>query len=133
MPTDGLVTTQSKDGQASTLARLAASLNANGLTVFAHIDHAMGASQAGLELRPTELVIFGSPKSGTPLMQLDQSMGIDLPLKMLVATDADGKTWVAYDDPAWLAKRHELGDAAQPVIGKMAALLAAIAREASGG
>jgi uncharacterized protein (DUF302 family) len=69
------------------------------MTVFARIDHAAGAAEVGLPLRPTELLIFGSAKGGTPLMQSDQAVGIDLPLKALVWEDANGKTWLSYNDP----------------------------------
>ena len=89
--------------------RLVAEVQAKGLTVFARIDHAAGASDAGLALRPTELVIFGNAKGGTPLMQANQAIGIDLPLKALVWQEASGDTWLSYNDPAWLARRHGLG------------------------
>jgi uncharacterized protein (DUF302 family) len=90
------------------MARLEAEVRAKGLTVFAHVDHAAGAAAVGLTLRPTDLLIFGNAKGGTPLMQSVQTVGIDLPLKVLVWQDAAGKTWLSYNDPAWLAKRHGL-------------------------
>jgi uncharacterized protein (DUF302 family) len=74
--------------------------------VFARIDHAQGANEVGLALRPTELLIFGNAKGGTPLMQSRQTIGIDLPLKALAFEDADGTVWLCYNDPAWLAARH---------------------------
>jgi len=88
------------------MERLAASVAAHGMTVFARIDHEAGAAEAGMSLRPTEVLIFGNPKGGTPLMQAAQTMGIDLPLKALVYQDEAGKTWIAYNDPRWLAARH---------------------------
>lgn len=77
-----------------------------GLTVFARIDHAAGATKVGKSLRPTELIIFGSPQAGTPFMECAQTVGIDLPLKALIWEDAASQVWVGYNDPAYLAKRH---------------------------
>jgi uncharacterized protein (DUF302 family) len=92
-----------------TIDRLAAKVTSLGLMVFARIDHAAGAGQAGMPLRPTELLIFGNPKGGTPLMQDQQTAGIDLPVKVLAWEDANGKVWLTYNDAAWLAERHGLG------------------------
>ena len=91
-----------------------------------------GAAEAGLSLRPTELMIFGNANGGIPLMQSNQTIGIDLPLKALVWQDAAGKTWLSYNDPSWLAKRHDLGSQLDPAITAMAAGVSAIAREATG-
>jgi uncharacterized protein (DUF302 family) len=110
--------------------RLVAEINANGMKVFARIDHAIGAAQVGLTLRPTELIIFGNARGGTPLMQSVQTVGIDLPLKALVWQDAAGKTWISYNEPGWIAQRHGVSDA-QPVVNKMADLLSAILRKAA--
>src|SRR6478752_8462805 len=96
--------------------RLETELTAKGMTIFARIDHAAGAAQVDLPLRPTELLIFGSAKAGTPLMQSNQEVGIDLPLKALVWEDAEGKTWLAYNDPSWIAKRHGLGPEMSPTV-----------------
>jgi uncharacterized protein (DUF302 family) len=82
-------------------------------------------------LRPTELLVFGNAKGGTPLMQSDQTMGIDLPLKALVWQDAAGKTWLSYNDPGWLAKRHGVGADVEPTVKAMAAALAAVATTAT--
>jgi uncharacterized protein (DUF302 family) len=90
-----------------------------------------GAAQAGLSLRPTELLIFGNAKAGTPLMQANQTIGIDLPLKALVWQDASGKTWLSYNEPSWLAKRHDVGATADQIIETMATLLGAISRSAT--
>jgi uncharacterized protein (DUF302 family) len=84
-----------------------------------------------LQLRPTELLIFGNAKGGTPLMQLAQTVGIDLPLKMLVWQDASGVTWVSYNDPSWLAKRHGLSHEADATVSALAAALGAIAKIAA--
>jgi uncharacterized protein (DUF302 family) len=83
-------------------------------------------------LRPTELLIFGNANGGTPLMQSNQTIGIDLPVKALVWQDAAGKTWLSYSDPSWLAKRHDLGSRVDPAITATAAGVSAIAREATG-
>ena len=77
-----------------------------GLNIFARIDHAAGAAKVGKTLRPTELLIFGNPQGGTPLMECAQSAGIDLPLKALVTEDASAQVWISYNDPVWLAQRH---------------------------
>src|ERR1700755_14165 len=109
MPGNGLVSVQSRVSAQETLDRILAALATRKLTVFARIDHAAGAASVGLPLRPTELVIFGNPKGGTALMQDRQSSAIDLPLKALIWEDADGKAWFTYNDPAWIAERHDLG------------------------
>jgi uncharacterized protein (DUF302 family) len=111
--------------------RLEAEVKAKGMTVFARIDHAAGATEVGLSLRPTELLIFGNAIGGTPLMQSIQTIGIDLPLKALVWQDASGSTWLAYNDPGWLAKRHGLGQEVEATVSAMAAALNAIARTAA--
>ena len=111
--------------------RLETEIHANGMNVFARIDHAAGAAEVGLTLRPTELIIFGNARGGTPLMQLGQTAGIDLPLKALVWQDAANKTWISYNQPSWIAQRHGLADA-QPVVNKMAGLLSAISSKAGG-
>jgi len=131
MPNDGLVSVQSRVAAKETLDRLLAALAARKLTVFARVDHAAGAASAGLPLRPTEVVMFGSPRGGTALMQDRQSAGIDLPLKALVFEDADGKAWLTYNDPAWIAERHGLGAASAAAVKAMTELLAAIAQEAT--
>src|SRR5215469_7991618 len=109
MAADGLITIKSSHGPKETMERLEAAVKAKGLIIFARTDHAAGAAEVGLALRPTELLIFGNAKGGTPLMQSIQTIGIDLPLKALVWQDEAGATWVSYNDPAWLAKRHGLG------------------------
>ena len=106
-----------------------AEVKGKGLTVFAHIDHAAGATAAGLALNPTDLLIFGNAKGGTPLMQAVQTIGIDLPLKILVWQDAAGQTWLSYNDPHWLAKRHGIDG---PAVSGLAGALAALAQAAAG-
>ena len=131
--TEGLMTGKSKFGARETVDRLARAVEARGMTVFARIDHAAGAKQAGLELAPTELLIFGNAKTGTPLMQANPLVGIDLPLKALVWRDGSGAVWLTYNDPYWIAARHRLGAAAHPRAQAMATALAALARDATGG
>ena len=132
MAADGLIVVQSSHGPAETMDRLVAEIKAKGLTVFARIDHAAGANEVGLPLRPTELVIFGNAKGGTPLMQVSQAIGIDLPLKALAWEDAAGKVWLAYNDPAWLAARHGIGQETAAVTAALAGALAALAQQAAG-
>jgi uncharacterized protein (DUF302 family) len=131
MSADGLITVQSSHGPVETMDRFVAEVRAKGLTVFARIDHAAGAEEVGLTLRPTELLIFGNAKGGTPLMQSNQEIGIDLPLKALVWQDATGGTWISYNDPVWLAKRHGLGHEVEPPVKAMTAMLSAVTRAAS--
>ncbi len=110
----GLISRRSSGSPAETMARLVAAITSKGLTIFARIDHSAGAAQAGLELRPTEVVIFGNAKGGTPLMQASQTLGIDLPLRALVWQDEAGTTWLSYNDPVWLATRHDANQAQSP-------------------
>jgi uncharacterized protein (DUF302 family) len=131
MATNGMTTIQSSFGPEDTMARLEAEVAAKGMTVFAHVDHAAGAAAVGLKLRPTDLLIFGNAKGGTPLMQADQTIGIDLPLKALVWQDAAGRTWLSYNDPAWLAARHGLGSEASATVQAISAALAALAQKAT--
>ena len=111
--------------------RFEAEVRARGMTVFAHIDHAAGATAVGLSLRPTELLIFGNAKAGTPLMQSIQTVGIDLPLKALVWQDGSGTAWLSYNDPAFFARRHGVEGAENTTINAMAAALEAIASKAT--
>ena len=131
MNEDGLITIQSRNSVKVTVDRLEADLKAKGVTVFARIDHAAGAVSAGMPLRPTELLIFGNPKAGTPLMQANQTIGIDLPLKVLVWEDGGGDVWITYNDPTWLAQRHKLGSNAAAAVKAMAGMLANLAAAAA--
>jgi uncharacterized protein (DUF302 family) len=130
MATDGLITLRSSVGPEETMNRFEAEVRTRGMTVFAHIDHAAGAAAAGLPLRPTDLLIFGAAKGGTPLMQAGQTIGIDLPLKALVWQDEVGTTFLSYNDPAYLTRRHGLGDSAMPLVQVMSNALKAIAAKA---
>jgi uncharacterized protein (DUF302 family) len=127
-----LVSIASRFGPEETMNRLEAAIRARGLTVFANIDHAAAATAVGLSLLPTELLIFGSAAAGTPPMQAAQTIGIDLPLKVLVWQDEGRKTWLSYNDPAWLARRHSLAASVAATIKVMATLLAGLAATATG-
>jgi uncharacterized protein (DUF302 family) len=127
MPEDGLVTIESNHPVKDTIDRAEASLLAKGITVFARIDHAAGAASVRMPLRPTELLIFGDPKAGTPLMQSRQTIGIDLPLKLLGWQDREGKVWLSYNDTGWLARRHGLDADAARAIDALARFLADLA------
>ena len=131
MSADGLTTLPSSRGPKETMDRLEAAVKAKGMTVFARIDHAAGAASAGLSLRPTELLIFGNAKGGTPLMQSMQTIGIDLPLKALAWQDRAGSTWLSYNDPAWLAQRHGLGPESEATVAALTAALDAVAKTAT--
>jgi uncharacterized protein (DUF302 family) len=102
----GLVRVPSRYSVDESVQRLENAFNQKGLKVFAMIDHSGEAEKAGLKMRPTKVVIFGSPKAGTPLMVTAPSLAIDLPLKALVAEDNDGKVWVSYNSPKYLQQRH---------------------------
>src|SRR5258705_9460687 len=121
----GLTSIPSSFGPKETMDRLIAEIEAKGLQVFARIDHAAGAAEAGLALRPTELIIFGNARGGTPLMQASQTAGIDLPLKVLVWQDAAGQTWLSYNEPNWMAQRHHLDGNAE-IVDRLANALSAI-------
>jgi uncharacterized protein (DUF302 family) len=131
MSADGLITVSSSFGPEETMKRLEAEVRAKGMTVFARVDHAAGAAEAGLPLRPTDLLIFGAARGGTPLMQATQTIGIDLPLKALVWQDEEGKTFLSYNDPAYLTHRHGLADQVKPVVDTMTGVLKAIAAKAT--
>lgn len=124
---NGLITVASRFSVGETLDRLTAALTSVGLLVFARINHASNAAEVGLELRPTELLIFGHPKGGTPLMQDKQTAGIDLPVKALAWEDEKGAVWLTYNEAAWLATRHELGAGSSDAIKAIEAGLATLA------
>ncbi len=107
---DGLISVKSAHNVKTTADRLENVLKAKGMTVFARIDHALGAKKTGNSLAPTELVIFGNPKIGTPLMQCNRTVAIDLPQKVLIWKDDKGTVWFTYNDPVYLMKRHQLQD-----------------------
>ncbi|HEV2731731.1 MAG TPA: DUF302 domain-containing protein [Terriglobales bacterium] len=104
----GIIDKQSNHSVDETVERLRNILQSKGVTLFAVVDHSGEAHNVGMEMPPTKLLIFGNPKAGTPLMLAVPSIAIDLPLKILVWEDADRKTWVSYNSPSYLQKRHNL-------------------------
>lgn len=129
-PGDGLVVRKSDFGATKTIDRLAMALQRAGITVFARIKHHTGAKKVGMALRPTELLIFGSPKIGTPLMQSNQAIGLDLPLRAIAWEDANGVTHLAYTDPAALKARYGIGDR-DPVFKKVTGALGKFSKMAA--
>ena len=125
---DGMIAVKSSFSVADTVDRLEALVTGKGMTVFARIDHAAGAARVGKTLRPTQLLIFGNPRGGTPFMVCEQTVAIDLPLKMLAWQDDAGQAWLAYNDPVFIASRHGVTEC--PVVQKMAAALASFAARA---
>ena len=122
---DGLVALKSPHSAVETASRLAAALPERGLKLFVRIDHAAGSASIGKVLRPTEVLIFGNPQGGTPLMECQQSLGIDPPLEALVWQDASGQVWLGYNDPAWLLARHGGGDC--PAVSTLSKALSSLA------
>ena len=127
---NGLVSVKSAHDVQTTLDRLETQLKEKGLVVFTRINHAAGAKKQDLELRPTELLIFGNPKVGTPLMQCGQSVAIDLPQKALAWEDEQGQVWLSYNDPNYLAERHGLAECAE-LIAKVTNALANLTKAAT--
>lgn len=127
---NGLVSVKSNHDVATTADNLEAVLKSKGMNVFGRVNHAAGAEKAGMSLRPTEVVIFGNPKVGTPLMNCAQSVAIDLPQKALIWEDESGQVWLAYNDPAYLASRHQI-EGCDEVIKKVTGALANFAGAAT--
>ena len=127
---EGMMSVQSAHSVAETVNRLEKSLSAAGFRIFARVDHGAGAKSVNMPLPPTELLIFGNPKGGTALMQSQQTVGIELPLKYLVWEDAAGKVMVGWNDPTWFTQRHGISDRA-PVVTKVTGALKKFATEAA--
>lgn len=126
---DGLITVKSPHTVKDTVDRFEAAAKGKGLNIFLRVDHAAGAQKVGKVLRPTELLVFGNPQGGTPLMECAQSAGIDLPLKALAWQDASGQVWLAYNDPQFLVDRHGGRDCG-PVAQNLRKTLEVLAQEA---
>lgn len=105
---NGIVDVPSNHSVDETVEKVKGILEAKGITLFALVDHSGQAEKVGMKMRPTKLLIFGSPKAGTPLMLASPSIAIDLPLKILVWEDAEGKAWLSYNSPEYLEERHDL-------------------------
>ena len=112
----GLITVQSDYPVKETIDRVSSIVQSKGMTVFLRMDHAENATKQGLQLRPTELILFGNPKAGTVLMQDNQISGIDLPLKMLAWQDEEEKVWLTYTDVAYLAEKHNLAEKSSSIV-----------------
>jgi uncharacterized protein (DUF302 family) len=125
---EGIVRLSSNYPVAQTVQRLEDLLREKGIKLFVVVDHSGEAVRAGLEMRPTQLLVFGNPKAGTPLMQAAPSIALDLPLKLLVAEDEHGQVWVSYNSPAYLQQRHGVPDALLPNIAGIEALAGAAVR-----
>jgi uncharacterized protein (DUF302 family) len=126
---EGLRVSRSRHGPRETLDRFEVAIARYGMTMFARIDHGAAAAKAALELRPTVVLIFGNARAGTPLMQMVPTIAIDLPLKAVVWQDEAGATWLAYNDPIWIARRHGVVDDGS--LDLVIEALAAIANEAT--
>ncbi len=126
MTVDGLKTHLSRYEPSETVARVLSVVERLAMTVLARVDHAAAAATVDMALRPTEVIPFGNPKTGTPLMQDAQTIGVDLPLKVLVWQDEQDRTWVSYNDPFWLAARHKVAEGSTPILEMMAQALAKI-------
>jgi uncharacterized protein (DUF302 family) len=110
-PDNGVIHLRSPYSFANTLQRLESAITTKGIAIFARVDHSGEAAKVGLTMPPTELLIFGSPKSGTPLMVASPSLAIDLPLKALVSQDTEGAVWLSYNSPEYLQQRHDIPEA----------------------
>lgn len=128
---DGMITVPSANDVQTTMDKLADVLEENGMNIVARVDHAAGAMKADMELRPTQLMIFGNPKVGTPLMQCSQSIAIDLPQKMLAWEDENGDVHLAYNDPEYLKSRHAT-EGCDEVFARVAGALGNFAKAATG-
>lgn len=128
---DGLITLPSPYAPKQTLDRLAAAVERHGMTVMARIDHAGAAANVGLDLRPTEILIFGNPRAGTLLMQASQIVGIDLPLRALAWQDEAQRNWLTYVNPVWLGNRYGIAEMTQGVVSQMTTVLKTVTAEAT--
>jgi uncharacterized protein (DUF302 family) len=122
-PENGIVSVRGNQSVDATIARLRAMLEQKGVMIFATIDHSGEAAKVGLAMPPTKLLVFGSPKAGTPLMLAARSIAIDLPLKILVAEDDSGQVWISYNAPEYLLRRHSLPAELLPNIAVVANLV----------
>jgi uncharacterized protein (DUF302 family) len=127
MDIDGMTFWISSYGMLETVQRLRDAVREQGMSVFGHIDHGQAATAAGLELRPLQVLVFGNALTGTKLMQTAPTIGIDLPLRAMVWVDDEGSTWLAYNDPSWIAARHGARSGNDQALATMRRALTAIA------
>jgi uncharacterized protein (DUF302 family) len=127
---DGVINVQSSFNVSETADRLEGILNQKGMTIFKRVKHSESAGKVGIELRDTELIIFGNPKVGSPLMKCRQSVAIDLPQKALIWEDDESKVWISYNDPRYLEKRHAISNC-EEVISKIEKALSSITKAAA--
>ncbi len=130
MAADGLINVQSAFSVKETTDRLENILNEKGMTIFNQINHSDAARKVGVELRETQLIIFGNPKVGSPLMQCQQSVAIDLPQKMIIWEDTQSKVWISYNDPRYLEKRHHI-IGCDEIIAKVEKVLSGVTKAAA--
>ncbi len=126
----GMVDVKSSFGVKKTADRLESVLKEKGMTIFNRVKHSEAAQKAGVELRETVLIIFGNPQVGSPLMKCQQSVAIDLPQKALIWKDSEGNTWISYNNPRYLQKRHAISNC-EKVLSKIEKALAGIAETAA--
>ena len=127
---DGVINVESSFKVKETADKMERILSEKGMTVFNRIKHSEGAAKVGIELRDTELIIFGNPKVGSPLMKCQQTVALDLPQKALIWEDGNAKVWISYNDPRYLEKRHNI-EGCEEVISKVEKALAGITKAAS--
>ncbi|OXY82883.1 DUF302 domain-containing protein [Oceanimonas doudoroffii] len=130
MASDGMVAIPSQFSAEETATRFVQIVEEKGLTLFTRVNHAENATRVNLDLRPTEVILFGNPVVGTPLMQCAQEVAIELPQKALIWEDAEGKVWLAYNDPAYLKQRHNIQDCDE-VIDKISGVLGTLSQAAT--
>jgi len=130
MAADGMINVQSDFNVKETTDRLESILNEKGMTIFNRLKHSESAGKVGIELRETELIIFGNPKVGSPLMKCQQSVAIDLPQKALIWEDHESKVWISYNDPTYLVKRHGISGCGE-VLSKIKKALSGITKAAA--
>jgi uncharacterized protein (DUF302 family) len=129
---DGLVTLISRRAVKDLADALVEAVGKAGMTVFARVDYAAHAEAAGQSLRPTELVLFGNPANGVVLLQDEQTVGVDLPMRALAWEDENGESWLTYPDLAWIARRHDLGARSAEIMHKLETSFAGLARSVTG-
>ena len=127
MDIDGMTAWTSSYSFQESVQRMHEAVRQQGMSVFGHIDHAAAAAEVGLELRPLQVLVFGNALAGTKLMQTAPTIGIDLPLRAMIWVDEEGTTWLAYNDPGWIAARHDARSGNEDVLANMRRALTAIA------